>query len=286
MNTGALPISFSAPGKIFQPQGRLLAVDVENNALSDIIENKVSGVSQEEKYQNAQKQLVAAVEEFKAQHCAGMSADACSAKISEHRDELLKGAAGFGLDFVPVVGDIKGFAEAQSAIDYLGAMAGLIPVAGDAAGKAIKAAETALKKGDVAEASKLINKASDEVSSAKYFGQERKYWSDEPIQFNGNKVYQRNDLFDPHYVDPRSGKTNIQLMDAGRAPIGTDGKPVNLHHMLQRQDGPIAEATQSFHKENHGVIHINDNSIPSGINRAEFNKWRSDYWKERAAGFK
>ncbi|WP_323662020.1 hemagglutinin repeat-containing protein [Pectobacterium parmentieri] len=139
---------------------------VENNALSDIIENKVSGVSQEEKYQNAQKQLVAAVEEFKAQHCAGMSAEACSAKISEHRNELLKGAAGFGVDFVPVVGDIKGFAEAQSAIDYLAAMVGLIPIAGDAAGKAIKAAEMALKKGDVAEASKLINKASDEIAGS------------------------------------------------------------------------------------------------------------------------
>ncbi|WJM80597.1 hypothetical protein [Pectobacterium brasiliense] len=137
---------------------------MENNALSDIIENKVSGVSQEEKYQNAQKQLVAMVEEFKAQNCAGLSAEACSAKISEHRNELLKGAAGFGLDFVPVVGDIKGFAEAQSAIDYLAAAVGLIPGAGDAAGKAIKAAETALKKGELAEASKLINKASDEIS--------------------------------------------------------------------------------------------------------------------------
>ncbi|MFJ5366600.1 VENN motif pre-toxin domain-containing protein [Pectobacterium punjabense] len=139
---------------------------VENNALSDIIENKVSGVSQEEKYQNAQKQLVAMVEEFKAQNCAGLSAEACSAKISEHRNELLKGAAGFGVDFVPAVGDIKGFAEVQSAIDYLAAMVGLIPIAGDAAGKAIKAAEMALKKGDVAEASKLINKASDEIAGS------------------------------------------------------------------------------------------------------------------------
>ncbi|WP_145546457.1 hemagglutinin repeat-containing protein [Yersinia intermedia] len=259
---------------------------VENNSLHDIIDNKVSGVTQEQKYQNAQKELVAAVEEFKAQNCAGLSANACSAKISEHRDELLKGAAGFGIDFVPVIGDIKSFAEAQSALDYLIATVGLVPILGDTAGKLIKATETALKKGDVAEASKLLNKASDEVISAKYFGQERKYWSDEPVQFNGNKVYQRNDLFDPHYVDPKSGKTNLQLMDAGRAPIGTDGNPVNLHHMLQRQDGPIAEATQSFHKENHGVIHINDNSIPSGINRAEFNKWRSSYWKERAAGLK
>jgi filamentous hemagglutinin len=136
----------------------------ENNALSDIIENKVSGVSQEQKYQNAQKELVAAVEEFKAQNCAGLSADACSAKISEHRDELLKGATGFGVDFVPVLGDIKSFAEAQSSLDYLVAVIGIIPGAGDAAGKAIKAAEAALKKGDVAEASKLINKASDEIA--------------------------------------------------------------------------------------------------------------------------
>lgn len=140
---------------------------MENNALSDIIENKVSGVSQEQKYQNAQKELVAAVEEFKAQNCAGLSADTCSAKISEHRDELLKGAAGFGVDFVPVLGDIKSFAEAQSSLDYLVAVIGIIPGAGDAAGKVIKAAETALKKGDVAEASKLLNKASDEIQAVK-----------------------------------------------------------------------------------------------------------------------
>ncbi|MCC8422425.1 hemagglutinin repeat-containing protein [Photorhabdus thracensis] len=121
---------------------------------------------------------------------------------------------------------------------------------------------------------------------AKYFGQDRKYWSAEPVPFKGNKVYQRNDLFDPSRIDPKSGKTNVELMRAGRAPIGNDGKPVNLHHMLQKQDGPIAEVTQSFHKDNHKVIHINDNSIPSGINRSEFNKWRSDYWKQRANDFK
>jgi len=66
-------------------------------------------------------------------------------KIDANGQELLKGAAGFGLDFVPIVGDIKGFAKAQSALDYLAAAIGIIPVAGDAAGKIIKAAETALK---------------------------------------------------------------------------------------------------------------------------------------------
>ncbi|MGE4802896.1 VENN motif pre-toxin domain-containing protein [Yersinia hibernica] len=138
---------------------------VENNALHDIIDNKTAGVSQEQKYQNAQKELVAAVEEFKAQNCAGLSAEACSAKISEHRDELLKGFAEFGIDFVPIIGDIKSLAEAQSALDYLVVAISIIPGVGDAAGKAIKAAESALKKGDVTEASKLINKASDEISA-------------------------------------------------------------------------------------------------------------------------
>ncbi|MBK4717242.1 DUF4258 domain-containing protein, partial [Enterobacterales bacterium BIT-L3] len=65
----------------------------------------------------------------------------------KQRLEALKDTASFGVDFVPVVGDIKSFAEAQSALDYLVAAVGIIPGAGDAAGKVIKAAETALKKG-------------------------------------------------------------------------------------------------------------------------------------------
>jgi filamentous hemagglutinin len=139
---------------------------VENNALSDIGENKVAGVTQEQKYQKAQDELKTLVEDYKQKNCAGMSAEACSAKMQANSDELLKGAAGFGIDFVPVVGDIKSFAEAQSALDYLVAAMGILPVAGDAAGKAIKAAEAALKKGGVAEASRLINKASDEISAS------------------------------------------------------------------------------------------------------------------------
>lgn len=236
--------------------------------------------------QKASEYVEAENERYKKANCGGMSAEACSVKMYTERREALKNTLSTGADFVPVVGDIKSFAEAQSVIDYLAAVIGIIPGAGDVAGKAIKAAETALKKGDVAEASKLINKVSDDVTSVSYFRQERKYWSAEPVNINGNKVYQRNDLFDPKYVDPKSGKTNLELMKIGRAPVGKDGKPVNLHHMLQKQDGPIAEVTQSFHKDNHSVIHINDNSVPSGINRTEFNKWRSDYWKQRANDFK
>lgn len=77
----------------------------------------------------------------------------------EFKEILLTGA-----DFVPVIGDIKSIVEAKSALDYLAAAIGIIPGAGDVAGKALKAAEIALKKGDVAEASSLLNKASDEIS--------------------------------------------------------------------------------------------------------------------------
>ncbi|MCW1877825.1 hemagglutinin repeat-containing protein [Erwinia sp. INIA-01] len=138
----------------------------ENNALSDIIENKASGMSQEEKYQKAQDALVKATEEFKAQNCAGLSTEACGSKMEAHRDELLKGFADAGLDFVPVVGTIKTLAEAQSALDYLVTAATLIP-GGYVASAVLKNAEKALKKGDIDEASRLINNASDEIQSVK-----------------------------------------------------------------------------------------------------------------------
>ncbi|MGC3894239.1 HNH/ENDO VII family nuclease, partial [Pseudomonas urmiensis] len=128
--------------------------------------------------------------------------------------------------------------------------------------------------------------ASLEKEAGTYFGQQRKYWSQEPIQYNGNKVYQRNDLIDPGRVDSQTGLTNKQLMENGLAPYGTDGKKINLHHMLQTQDGPIAEVTQSFHQKNTAVIHINSGSdISSGINRAQFEKWKKGYWKARASDF-
>lgn len=120
-------------------------------------------MSQQEKYQKAQDALVKATEEFKAKNCAGLSADACGAKMDAHRDELLAGFAEAGSDYLPVYGDFKSFAEADSALGYLAAVVGLMGPLGDTAGKAIKNAEKALKAGDLETASKLINKASDEI---------------------------------------------------------------------------------------------------------------------------
>lgn len=122
-------------------------------------------------------------------------------------------------------------------------------------------------------------------------GQKRKFWKSDPVEFNGNKVYQRDDLFDPNRMTTwrEKGKvirgTNVERMATGRAPVGHDGNAVNLHHMLQTQNGPIAEMSQTCHKTNYGIIHINPNAIPSGIYRSAFNAWREQYWINRAGGF-
>ncbi|HHI2455613.1 VENN motif pre-toxin domain-containing protein [Escherichia coli] len=140
---------------------------VENNSLSEAADYLATGKKPEDRYKDAQQQLKDAVEEFKAKNCAALSADACSTKMDAHRDELLAGAIEFGSDFIPVYSDIKSFAEADSALSYLAAIVGIMPGLGDTAGKAIKGAEKALKAGDLETASKLINKASDEIQAVK-----------------------------------------------------------------------------------------------------------------------
>jgi hypothetical protein len=119
---------------------------------------------------------------------------------------------------------------------------------------------------------------------AKGTGNGYKYWNKTTV-YKNVKVYQRDDIIDLYMKDAR-GRTNLERMEKGLAPLGPDGKPINLHHMTQRNESSIAEVTQTFHKENSTIIHINPNTIPSGINRNEFDKWRKDYWKHRVSDFK
>jgi RHS repeat-associated protein len=103
-------------------------------------------------------------------------------------------------------------------------------------------------------------------------------------EFNGIRVYQRNDLIDTALVDAR-GRSNLERMQRGLAPIGPDGQSINLHHTIQTADSPLAEMTATFHQDNSAVIHINPNTIPSGIDRDAFEAYRRAYWINRAKGF-
>ncbi|WP_329545889.1 polymorphic toxin-type HINT domain-containing protein [Streptomyces sp. NBC_01356] len=111
------------------------------------------------------------------------------------------------------------------------------------------------------------------------------FWSQ--ADYNGQRIYQRDDLVNPGYFSPadKYGRSNLKRMQQGLAPMGPDGKPLNLHHMLQTQDGPIAEVTHSMHFGSYNQLHWKAGTkIPSGIDRDAFNAWKSQYWKDRAAG--
>jgi hypothetical protein len=107
-----------------------------------------------------------------------------------------------------------------------------------------------------------------------------KYWN-RSVNFKGVRVFQRNDLININLVD-RQGRTNLQRMQQKLAPIGPDGKPLELHHLIQRDGYSLAEVSHSLHKKNQKLLHIDNNQVPSKINRNEFNKFRREYWKDRA----
>ncbi len=123
-----------------------------------------------------------------------------------------------------------------------------------------------------------------------------------PRTVAGRKVYQRGDIFELNRVDD-FGRTNLQRMSKGEAPIGTDGTEVNLHHLTQDEPGSMAEVLSSFHSKNDRVLHMYSNqwdkswvwpdgvrrpysSAPKSMNRGPFNVWKRSYWKERSLGFR
>ena len=110
-----------------------------------------------------------------------------------------------------------------------------------------------------------------------------RFWTSREVA--GRRVYQRDSLIDPMRTNAR-GETSLELMRRGRAPIGPDGQPVQLHHMIQREPGPVAEITQTLHGRVAGTLHINpSNTLPSGIDRPGFKTWKEDYWRKRAEDF-
>ena len=102
------------------------------------------------------------------------------------------------------------------------------------------------------------------------------------------RVYQRNDI-DFDYVDPKTGKTNLQLMQAGRPPIGNDEKPIELHHVIQKEIGPMVEVRESTHREYsyqlHGLRGNGESFRNDKTLLKQYNNFRNLYWKWRAAQY-
>ena len=59
----------------------------------------------------------------------------------------------------------------------------------------------------------------------------------------------------------------------------------HLHHLIQMNEGTLAEVSASLHSSKTGILHINGNKIQSGINRKEFANYTKRYLRRRAKDF-
>ncbi len=100
------------------------------------------------------------------------------------------------------------------------------------------------------------------------------------VDINGRKCLVRTDI-DWEQKDSM-GRTNKERAEAGLSPINQNGDTIELHHIGQKTDNPLAELTPDEHrsKENYSILH--DTRKESEIDRNAFNNERIEHWKERA----
>lgn len=103
-----------------------------------------------------------------------------------------------------------------------------------------------------------------------------------PQMVNGRVCFLRNDI-DPNYTDAM-GRTNSQRMAQGLAPLDSaTGQPIELHHVGQKQDGPLAELTMEEHRmtPNNIILHPtrNGSEVEHGN---DWNQEKASHWKARA----
>ncbi|WP_066348602.1 HNH/ENDO VII family nuclease [Aliarcobacter cryaerophilus] len=102
----------------------------------------------------------------------------------------------------------------------------------------------------------------------------------------GDKLALIRDDIDINQIDENTGETNLQRMEKGKPPLDKDGNPIELHHIGQKSDSPLAELTRDEHrgKGNDSILH--DKTQDTEIDRKEFAKEKAEYWKSRAEEIK
>ncbi|MFL9925039.1 HNH/ENDO VII family nuclease [Herbaspirillum lusitanum] len=99
-------------------------------------------------------------------------------------------------------------------------------------------------------------------------------------QVNGKDALLRTDI-DPDAKDDR-GRTNVERMQKGLAPLDSKGEPLQLHHIGQENTAPLAELTRDEHCRNGNDSILHDKKRESTIDRMEFGDERAAHWQARA----
>ncbi|MGH0424562.1 HNH/ENDO VII family nuclease [Bacillus pretiosus] len=107
---------------------------------------------------------------------------------------------------------------------------------------------------------------------------------EEPLDIS-RRMYQRNDI--EWNLKDTKGLTNRQRAKLDLAPIGKDGYPIELHHLLQEEPGSMVEALRTVHrgpknkKILHGLLENGDSFRNNPVLNAQYKKFQSEYWKWR-----
>lgn len=99
-------------------------------------------------------------------------------------------------------------------------------------------------------------------------------------EINGKKCLARNDI-DWEQKDAM-GRTNRERAEQGLSPINKDGKVIELHHIGQHSDSPLAELTTEEHRGKGNDTILHNKTKESEIDRQAFVKERNDHWESRA----
>lgn len=100
-------------------------------------------------------------------------------------------------------------------------------------------------------------------------------------EINGRKCLIRDDI-DLNYED-EDGISNRERMNRGLSPITNNGEIVELHHIGQRADSPLAELSRSEHRGGGNDSILHDKTKETEVH-GDGNNWsgeRTQYWKSR-----
>ena len=146
-------------------------------------------------------------------------------------------------------------------------------------------------KNEVAEKEKIAEKSnySNEVNEKIRSVEELEVYQNEGLVEStvNDRTVLKDTSINPDLIDEK-GRTNLERMEKGLAPIDENGKPYNLHHIGQNADSPLAQLKDGVHKKNDAILH--DKSKPTEVHgensSVNWDKERSEHWKARAEEIK
>ena len=102
------------------------------------------------------------------------------------------------------------------------------------------------------------------------------------VEINGKKVLIRSDI-DWNQKDEK-GRTNAERIKQGLAPLDKEGNAIELHHIGQHADSPLAELTFDEHRGggNDTILHDKTKETETHGEGNTWDKERQEHWKERA----